>query len=132
MYLSDRDECISAPSLISMRLQSGKFQVWAWAAYQPLRGRDAYVGARVEVIDGVIWGKDFFIITDASKGSGKDQADYALDASADTAWRSKYFNWWAGETHPDYSIGPPEAHVLVVRPHTRDSRPSQMRAFNET
>jgi hypothetical protein len=58
-----------------MRLQSGKLPVWALAAYQLLGGRQAYVGARVEGMDGV--------------------TDCALDASADTAWRSRYFHWWA-------------------------------------
>jgi hypothetical protein len=62
------------------------------------------MSARLEGMDGVIGGKDFFVRTDAAKGRGKDQTDYAPDASADTAWRSKYFQL-VGETHPGYSIG---------------------------
>jgi hypothetical protein len=61
----------------------------------------------VEVIDGVVWGKNFATVLSVSGDIFKDDFAYGLLASSRTVWRTAEFNRYVSGDHPDYVVGHP-------------------------
>jgi len=71
--------------------------------------RDAFIEGDLEVVDGVVWGKDFVVVLNVSGGPFRDEYGYGLLASARTVWRTAEFNRYRSAGHPDYVVGHPGA-----------------------
>jgi hypothetical protein len=90
---------------------------WMDAPYLALGPRDSRrlgirgdaAGARLEVIDGVIWAKDYFVEIDVSTSDDGEEGEYGLEASARTDWRTERFANFLNPDHPEYSVGRPGA-----------------------
>lgn len=70
-----------------------------------LATRDAYIEADLEVIDGIVWGKDFAVTLDVLGNVFKLENGYGLLASARTVWRTADFNRYISADHSDYVVG---------------------------
>jgi len=95
----------SSPS-VAMRKGWRRSRVWMLFPYQILGGRPAQVSARMEVIDGVVWAKDYRIELQVSTGLFPSNSDYGLEASASTAWRTADLRGFDPD-HPDYVVSRP-------------------------
>jgi hypothetical protein len=118
------------PTWIMDRLPPQGVPDWLQSIFRQLGGRGASVGARIQVINGVIWGKDYFVVIEGSN-SGSEEDGHGLVASADTQWRTKDFNWWMGPNHPDYAVMSPFGRgfkVVCVR-FTPFADPQTVRAL---
>lgn len=82
---------------------------WMWQSYRFLGGRDSFALARVEVIDGLVWGKDYNLMMTVSASDDQNGFEYVLSASADTAWRTKDFHFIHEPPHSEFEIGHPDA-----------------------
>jgi hypothetical protein len=92
--------------------------------------RDAYIEADLEVIDGVVWGKDFAVLLDVVEGVFRHDEGYGLLASARTVWRTAEFNRYVSSDHPDYVVGHPggcEGCEAVYSRFTPFVAPSELR-----
>ena len=69
-----------------------------------LATRDAYIEADLEVINGIIWGKDFAVQVDVFGNILKGDNGYGLIASARTVWRTASFHGYDFANHPDYVV----------------------------
>jgi hypothetical protein len=75
-----------------------------------LAPRWAYVEGDMEVINGVVWRKNFFVEISVSGNIFKgDYYGYGLLASAGSVWRTAEFNRYYSASHPDYAVGRPGA-----------------------
>jgi len=82
---------------------------WMLRSYQFLGGRNSFTLARLEVISGLVWGKDFALAVRVPKGKAADEPEYELVASAATVWRTEHFYQSGRIVHPEYFIGRPGA-----------------------
>jgi len=80
--------------------------VWTMRLYHLVGGRIGFAVARIDVIDGFVWGKSYALDVDATDASGRE---YVLSASADTVWRTEQFHDNGSSLHPEYRIGHPGA-----------------------
>lgn len=69
-----------------------------------LATRDAWIEANLEVINGIIWGKDFAVNLDVFAGLFKLDEGYGLLASSRTVWRTAEFNRYYTANHSDYVV----------------------------
>lgn len=82
---------------------------WMLRPYRFLGGRYSFALARVEVINGLVWGKDYSLMISVLASDDQDGFEYGLSASADTAWRTKYFHFIREPPHSEFEIGHPGA-----------------------
>jgi hypothetical protein len=77
---------------------------WEMKLYRAFGGRSALVGSRIEVIDGVVWGKSYELAQYLPNGVGRDNSDYVLGAWASSAWRRSdlFESFLTG--HPEYDV----------------------------
>jgi len=69
-----------------------------------LATRDAWIDANLEVINGIVWGKNFAVSLDVFAGLFKLDEGYGLLASSRTVWRTANFNRYYTANHPDYVV----------------------------
>jgi hypothetical protein len=77
---------------------------WILKAYQILGGRSAMVAARVEVINGFIWGKDYELSLNIPGESSSNEEGYILGTDAETVWKTKDLDAFIKTNHPEYMI----------------------------
>ena len=82
--------------------------VWMLHPYRFLGGRDAFALARLEVINGLVWGKNYGVTIGVPTSDDKGEFDYDLLASANTVWRTENFRKIQKSPHPEYEIGHPD------------------------
>ncbi len=75
--------------------------------YRTLGGRCGFALARIEVVDGRIWGKDYTLLVDVPLVDSPDGSSYLLTASANTVWRTEDFHGEINAQHAEYRIGHP-------------------------
>lgn len=79
--------------------------------YLLLGGLPSQVRARVEVRDGVLWSKSFFVAVEVPeyKNQKGDFGRYTLIGDAKTVSRPEISNYWtpAMRSHPEYMVGKP-------------------------
>jgi hypothetical protein len=107
---------------------------WKWPlrVYEFFGGRSATVFGRFEVIQGVVWGKDYVLALDANYKDGHDEWEYLLFGSADTVWRSQGFQLPPNPIHPEYEISRPSGceGCETVRAHyTPFADPNEVNAL---
>lgn len=87
----------------------------------------------MEVINGVVWGKNFFVELSVSGNIFKgDYYGYGLLASAGTVWRTAEFNRYYSAGHLDYIVGHPggcEGCVSVYSKFTPFTDPAVVRGL---
>jgi hypothetical protein len=81
--------------------------------------RDAWIEANFEVIDGIVWGKDFAVVLSVADGVFRHDWGYGLLASAHTVWRTAEFNRYVSLDHPDYIVGRPGACESCEKVYSR-------------
>jgi hypothetical protein len=72
-----------------------------------LATRDADISADLQVIHGIVWGKDFAVYLVVAGGISSDDYEYGLLASSNTLWRTSEFQRYNFGDHPDYVVGHP-------------------------
>ena len=89
----------------SLHAEPQEHNAWILKAYRILGGQSALIAARVEVIDGVIWGKDYELYLNIPGGSNMNEGEYVLAAYAETVWKSKDLHSSYTAIPTDYRIG---------------------------
>ena len=109
---------------------------WMTRLYRTFRGRSTLVGARIEVIDGVVWGKNYELEQYLPSGDGPDNSPYFLVAYASSVWRRSDLGESFLTGHPEYRIlrGTPcegcEAVTAEFTPFANPSVLSNLFDFN--
>jgi len=80
-------------------------KAWVLKAYRILGGQPALVAARVEVINGAIWGKGYELYLSIPDGSYTNEGEYVLSTYAETVWRRKDLHDSYKANPTDYRIG---------------------------
>jgi hypothetical protein len=88
----------------SLHSEPQQRNAWILKAYQILGGRSAMVAARVEVINGFIWGKDYELYLNIPDGSSPNEEEYVLGTYAETVWKTKDLDAFVTTNHPEYVI----------------------------
>jgi hypothetical protein len=72
--------------------------------YRAIGGRSALVRARIEVIGGVVWGKNYELGFYLPNGGGPDNSYYELATWANSVWRRSDLKKTFLTGHPDYEV----------------------------
>jgi hypothetical protein len=133
-YRIELDESYGAFSYATHRQNSpGDFLVECcrrlYPIYFVLGGRSAAVLARVDIIDGHIWAKDYLMAVDVLTQVLPEQDGYMLFSSGTTVWRSEDFRRQLNARHPEYVIGRPggcEGCEAIYARYTPFADPSEV------
>ena len=89
----------------SLHTEPQEHNAWALKAYRILGGQSALIAARVEVINGVIWGKGYELYLNIPDGSYTNEREYVLATHAETVWKRKDLHDSYKANPTDYRIG---------------------------
>lgn len=123
---------VYSPSSNRLHTEPRRCCNWMLLPYQVLGGRAAMVSVRVEVIGGIVWGKDFFLATWVPAKIGNDESGYVLSGSANTVWRTEEYRRDVVPSHPDYVIGRPggcEGCVIAYSRFTPFADPAKVKVL---
>jgi len=106
-------------SIGSQRIEPWEFPPLTLNVYRLFGGRPSFVEARFEVIDGIVWGKDYYVGVDVPASNGPDEFPYELLASATSDWRTEDFRGYGEIAHPEYSVGRPGGCTRCEKVYSR-------------
>jgi hypothetical protein len=89
----------------SLHAEPQEHNAWILKAYRILGGQSALIAARVEVINGVIWGKGYELYLNIPDGSYTNEREYVLATHAETVWKRKDLHDSYRANPTDYRIG---------------------------
>lgn len=103
----------------TMRKNWAQRSYWMLVSYQLFSGRPTLISARIEVLNGVIWAKDYRIVLQASPRFLPSESDFLLSGSASTVWRTGDFRGSYSPAHPEYFISRPGGCMFCVMGYSK-------------